>query len=463
MMKYSDIRNRRMKFGKILFGITLLILFYNIPVFTGQSTIQKPAVMENSFKSAKAGALNWLKKQIVPNDTVPEPSGIRRNFILSYDIKDRTGGRKYLYGKSSLYDNALAVIAFTMSGEMDLSETVLTAVFKNMRPDNNLWFSYNTHNEWPDQNDSDGAVVRTGASAWFGYAAVFYLESVKASGRINEKKTVCNSILNDTEKLASAIIQLQIKKRHDLRYGFVTGGDNQYRILCNDKTKSPEETFEKGKIEWISTEHNIDTYFFLKSLYNLTGNEIYNNTSEVIGRSLLNNWNGGIRQLIRGRSRTSLDFTESLDCASWGSMFLRSSGDIRKAEAALTSCSSYLSRSEGRAGYRPYRNLLVYEDRFINSMIYPDNPDKNWNDIPMLWHEGSLGVAMAYLKASRYAEAEAIIREVIAFQCDDGGVPYSNIPVQYQFSSDASAASTAWLVMAVSALEDEQTRNIFWR
>jgi hypothetical protein len=77
------------------------------------------------------------------------------------------------------------------------------------------------------------------------------------------------------------------------------------------------------------------------------------------------------------------------------------------------------------------------------------------------WPEGSLGMAAAMIKAGRLDEAERIIRA--AGECSiDGALRYASQEISGQFSAYPSAASTAWLVIAVENLLDPEDRAIFW-
>lgn len=441
---------------------TALLMCVIVSADTGTGDPCEPGEV-TGMKDSKEKAVYWLKKQVVPNEAVPRPALSRIGFVLSYAV-DKTGvNGDNLYGKSNLYDNAITAIALTMAGDLKTAESVLTSVIKNRNSNNDLWFTYNTADEWPCDRNNHGAVIRSGASAWFGYAVVFYLEWLKSAGTDIEKSRAFRVLLHEAELVCEAMLKRQVRDRCDKRYRLVTGGDNSYRLVYDESNNLAREVFETGTVEWVSTEHNCDLYFFLQGLYRLTGKGHYKTAAEETARGLVSGWSDSISQMGRGRDRESADSTESLDCASWGSIFLRSAGHAEKAGISLETCSGYALEYEGQRGYRPYRNMLVYEGSFINSKMYPDKPLMNWNDMPMLWHEGSLGVAMAFIKAGRMEEAKAVIDSVIAFQNPGGGIPYSSLSVPFQFTTDESVASAAWLVMAISAYENPGVRELFWK
>jgi hypothetical protein len=173
-------------------------------------------------------------------------------------------------------------------------------------------------------------------------------------------------------------------------------------------------------------------------------------------------WNEETGQLNRGQRLDGADFAKALDCASWGAVFLQAVGEESKALASLNSTTNYFVKSKNHQGYKPYIDLLLYEDPEINGLFYPEAPEKNWNDLPLIWPEGSLGVAMAYLKMKKSEQAVEIIKSIVRLQDREGGLPYATEHLLYQFSRNSSVAGTAWLVMVISALEDENALKLFW-
>ena len=174
-------------------------------------------------------------------------------------------------------------------------------------------------------------------------------------------------------------------------------------------------------------------------------------------------WNEKSGQFNRGQRLDGADMAKALDCASWGAVFLQAVGENSKALMALNSTKNYLVKSKDHQGYKPYFDELLYEDLEINSLFYPDAPKKNWDDSTMIWTEGSLGVALAYLKLGKIEQAVEVIEAMVALQDKEGGLPYATENLRYQFSDNSSVAGTAWLVMVIAALEDENNLRLFWQ
>ncbi len=412
----------------------------------------------------KEKAVAWLKSQIVPNSIVKEPSQDRRNLLISYKVPKNSEVYRYVFSKASLYDNALAVIAFSMVGEYSLAERIIEASSRILSPDNDLWFTFNTHNSWPNKHDHSGAIVRSGASAWLGYAITFYLKArLTDNPNLLQQDNEAMNHLKLAQSIADKILSRQITNPADPRYGFFTGGEGRYSYRWNNETHTIEEYFIPGSIQWASIEHNIDIYFLLQDLAVLTGKEKYASSANTLKQSMVKkSWNEKTGQLNRGQRLDGADSAQALDCASWGAVFLQAVGEESKALASLNSTAKYFVRSNQQQGYKPYTDLLLYEDTELNTLFYPEAPEKNWSDFPMIWPEGSLGVAMAFLKMKKNDQAVEVIKSMIKLQDEEGGLPYATENLRYQFSRNSSVAGTAWLVMVISALEDENALNLFW-
>jgi hypothetical protein len=433
------------------------------PALPAGKSGEKPAPTE--WTPYKEKAVAWLKSQIVPNSIVKEPVQDRRNLLISYKVPKDSEVYRYVFSKASLYDNALAIIAFSMVGEYALAERIIEASSRILSPDNDLWFTFNTHNSWPNKNDHSGAIVRTGASAWMGYAITFYLKTrLTDNPNLLQQDNEAMNHLKLAQSIADRILLRQIKSPADPRYGFFTGGEGRYSYRWNKKTNDVEEYFIPGSIEWASIEHNIDIYFLLRDLAILTGKKKYISPSDILKQSMVSkSWNEKSGQLNRGQRIDGADTAKALDCASWGSVFLQAAGENSKALTSIDSTENYFVSAKNHHGYKPYFDELLYEDPDINSLFYPDVPDKNWKDSQMIWTEGSLGVAMAYLKLGKNEAADDLVKMMVDLQDKEGGLPYATENLRYQFSDNSSVAGTAWLIMVIAAMEDENNLNLFWQ
>jgi hypothetical protein len=212
----------------------------------------------------------------------------------------------------------------------------------------------------------------------------------------------------------------------------------------------------------VSTEHNIDAWFFLRDLGRLTGEARHSEPAECIAAKLLGLWSENDGQFIQGihEDRTP-DTALPLDGATWGAIFLVSRGKDAQAGRCLERLESRFGSKSGTArGYKPYGSEPVYTDPRVNSFYYPRGGG-TWADLPLVWSEGSLGAAAACARVGRAADALRII-ESLSPMAVDGGLRYATMPVAYQFSDYPSTAGTAWLVIAAEVLRGTAAGGLFW-
>jgi hypothetical protein len=450
-----------------IFLTTALIILITFPIFgqeMQQTKDQSEKMNGRDILRTEKKSIQWLKAMVVPNSIVQNPAPIRRRFMLSYRIPQDDPAYPYLYSRSFIYDDALGVIAFTMAGEYRYAEQVLGALQRNLREDGSLFFAYNTNNIWPDEEDHEGAMVRTGAVAWVGYAATFYLaKKLKENENFIKEDRLARDFLAMAEKIASFMLENQVRDPVDKRFGLVTGGWGEYTVRLTKGSSEPEEVYADSRISWASMEHNIDVYFFLRDLYRITGRKEYLDAERLVKDGLFRLWNEQEGQLFRGiKGDGSIDTALPLDGASWASIFFSSLGEEKKAKRCLkTVQDDYSLRFKGIPGYRPYHAETVYEDRGVNAYYFPENPQMRWEELGIIWLEGSFGVAAANVKVGNCEKAQEIIRAVLPLNVD-GGFRYATEVIPYQFNIHPSIASTAWFVITVEIMRSRHMNTLFW-
>ncbi|MCF8059604.1 MAG: hypothetical protein K9K67_09925 [Bacteriovoracaceae bacterium] len=428
------------------------LLFISL-IFQSDASEEKKDIL-NSIKLAQ----NWLLSQQTPNVVVEEP--VRAGFILSYETPKVESGYKYIFSKSSIYDNALALIAFTMLGQKEGAKKIIDAVMK-AAPTGKLYFNYNTHNAWPNELDQDGAIIRNGASTWFGYALAFYLKIRKKEDPSFLETKDGALYKNYLLKIAEKILLYKIKDKSLATFGLITGGHGKYKFEIKDG--KVEEVFYDEKIKWVSVEHCIDLYFLLSELDKLGIKDFDKDLIRLKERIVSVFWNNETKQFNRGFSGGAPDLVEALDAASWGAMYLFSIGDIEKALIALKKTDAYTNSFDPIRGHRPYINVLINEDPQINQFFYPKNPKKTWNDLDLSWYEGTFGVNLARLKIKGVNnKIKELILNAIKIQKKNGSFIYSTKKIPFQFSNNPSVASTAWFIIFASSYLVPELGQEFW-
>jgi len=412
-----------------------------------------------AMKLAEQHALAWLREQQVPNRRVPDPQPERRNLILSYRIPEDDPAYRYLYGRSYVYDCAIAAIAFTMAEDFSTAESILLALRRQLLPDGGLWFGMNTQNSWPSQDDSSGALVRSGATAWAGYAATYYLRTrLAGNSRFLQTDRVAPRILQLATAVGTYLLNRQVTDNTDRRYGLITGGMGSYSYKFHDGQVTA--LYDANPITWASTEHNLDCYFLLADLYFLTRDRRYKEASRAVLTGLVSLWDPDAGQLLQGvKGDGTVDSLLPLDTASWGSMLLRAVGSTGRANTALRTAQQKF-QLDGSGNYKPYASGKLYQSDGV-AQYYFDTPDESWEDMDLAWVEGALGVAAALAKAGDRDEAEKILDAALAFEVD-GGLRYASREIPHQFTTYPSVASTAWFVIAYHVARTSTARLLFW-
>jgi hypothetical protein len=149
-----------MTFRRSVSGALLapVLLFSSQPLLAQASALSPEALRDWS-----AANRVWLRRQVTPNRAVPDPDPTRRRLLISYDVSAQKSPR--VYSRSATYDDALAALVFLITGERDRAAFTLHALARLARAEGSLWTSYNTANNWPDEDDHASALLRAGAVA----------------------------------------------------------------------------------------------------------------------------------------------------------------------------------------------------------------------------------------------------------------------------------------------------------
>ena len=405
----------------------------------------------------------WLQAQITPNDLVPAPEPSRRGLLLSYALPREKFPQ--IFHRSAIYDDALAALAFLTAGDRERAASTLDALARLVRPDGSLWFSYNTGDDWPSEDDHESSLVRTGAVAWVGYAFTFYLKHAPPCaadpGCARERAFFSATAV----RLAKYLLTLQVNGKSDPRDGLLRLGYGTINLAYSAKAKDIVELYVDQPATGISTENNISAWFFLRQLAEVTGDAGWSRVADRIQLGLLNHlWNDALGQFNEGfGSSGSLDSIKALDCASWGALFLLATGERDKARRALEVTHKYYATQEGDAiGYRPYSDSPVYENPEVGSFFFPDDPRKQWRSLPIVWSEGTLGVALAWLHLGQAERARQLVMGLRPLS-ENAGLRCATLELPFQMADVPCVAASAWFVLVAAALSHNNLAEAMWK
>ncbi|MFQ5723308.1 MAG: hypothetical protein ACE5G6_02360 [Terriglobia bacterium] len=431
----------------------------------GLSLGAQPRAQEGAPLQPAAGNLRWLLGQVSPNAIVPAPAPSRRRLVVSYEIPPEEFPQGY--HRSATYDDALAALVFVITGETDAAAFTLHALARLQRADGSLWFSYNTANTWPDEEYHQSALVRAGALGWVGYAFTFYLSHAPPCSAGDRGCARERTFFRETAiRLGEYLLSLQVDDPDDPRYGLVRLGHGEIELAYRPETKEVIEVYEDKPALGISSENNISVWFFLRDLAALTGNARWREAADRLRAGLLRSaWNEELGQFNRGfRPWGAADPVKALDCASWGVFFLLAVGEREKARHALEAVEKYYPARDGEmVGYRPYFDHPIYKSPEVGAYFFPAQPRKEWWELPLIWSEGTAGVALAYWRLGNSERARRVLAGLRPLQGESGGVRYASREVPYQMAAVPSVAASAWFVLVTESLKGNPLAKQFWR
>jgi hypothetical protein len=426
----------------------------------GQGGVAQPAAPLDWVAASWA----WLERQVTPNLRLGDPDPNRRRLLISYELAPAQFPRRF--HRSATYDNALAALAFLALGERDEAAFTLDALARLVRPDGSLWFSYNTANDWPSEDDHESAIVRAGAVAWVGYALTFFLTHTPACAGDRGCERERSFFLQTATRLATYLGSLAVNDSGDPRDGLLRMGSGLLTLAYRAGPGEVVELYRDEPARAVSTENNISAWFFLRELATLTRDAHWGEAAERIRRALLGRvWSDSLGQFNQGFGPPGdPDRSRALDCAAWGALFLLAAGDTARARSALTAVERHYATHEGAAvGYRPYAEQPVYGDSAVSAFFFHGEARKRWRDLPVVWSEGTLGVALAYLRAGEVQRARQVVAGLKALEASDGGLRCASEELQYQMTEVPCVAASAWLVLVTQALAANRVARQLWQ
>jgi hypothetical protein len=80
-----------------------------------------------------------------------------------------------------------------------------------------------------------------------------------------------------------------------------------------------------------------------------------------------------------------------------------------------------------------------------------------------VWSEGSLQVALAYLRLGHASRARQITLGMRPLLEENGGLRYASMDLPFEMTDAASVAGSAWLILVTRALVGDSLARQIWR
>ncbi len=352
----------------------------------------------------------------------------------------------------AVYDSALVVLVLLRSGQRSRAGSILRGLAALQGSDGSLPFSFVGR-----EVDAARGYVRAGAVAWIGYAAVEYVNA-EPGGDARE------DALRLAHRAAAYLLSRQVNDPADARDGLVRGGAGvlAYEAVGDDV----KEILRPGAIPWVSTEHNVDAFFFLRALARVSGTPAYTLGAARVAAGLRRAWRDDVGQLARGIGPGGeKDPVRALDCASWGAVFLDATSDRARAEASFATSDDAYAAKDARTGVRGHRAQAdgpVLEDALLMSRFASKLPARTWDHLDAVWPEGGAGVALAAWRLGHRARAKEILAALEPLRAPSGALPTFTVEVPFVFDTGPSVAGTAWVELVRFELGRAPEQPTLW-
>lgn len=317
-----------------------------------------------------------------------------------------------------LYDQALAVIAFSLAGERANAEQIINAMAKLQGPSGAWVFAYTT--DGADANPGTDMRI-AGANAWFGMA------------------------LNAYQKAFASSTYLAMSTRlHDYLRGELVG------VTINGAPRSglrfAPTDYAPGRSGIFALEHQLDAYASMHQYHALNGGNQYLAAATALRQMSESLWNG--TRFLGGYDANTQTLNTSeryLDTYSWSVLALGNTGSAGQPFAsALPAMCDYFS----------VNGKLDYPSRKVSGIVgFHDAIHNGVPPAPFVWSEGSLGAIMAMRQGAPGMQcagnsADRML-ESLNYMVDKlGSMPYATRNGNPDFTSSGSVAGTAWLYYA---------------
>ncbi len=336
-----------------------------------------------------------------------------------------------LNSRCFIYDAGLSLIAFTLSGDVELCVEMLDRLRTEQNEDGSFNFSYDNY-----IGQLFEGYVRTGAIGWLVHGMCYYT-----------LQTGDTSYLDIIRRAGDWLVSRQIADANDLRYGLLTGGYGSY---------NEDYTYIEQEIEWCSTEHNCSALQALTELALVLGDEKYKRAAALVKQALFTTlYDAENARFYQGVGMDGVDDAWAVDCCTWaGKTLLSILGVQYSREIADTVGTVYATQDKSIVVSQEEEH---YNTRYSGATVdgvkpyaigYTNPPD-------IVWSEGTLGYICLLRAIGVREKADYYLNEMLKLQyCQNstGGILYvtetwANLP--WEFHAWESLVSSAWLYILI--------------
>ena len=324
------------------------------------------------------------------------------------------------HSQSYIYDQALAIIAFSKQGDQKTSQQLLRGLSRLQNKDGSLYFSYymNAKSPYPEEGDKRFA----GAIAWVAMASATYQQVFKSDEFVSFNQSIL-------KYLESQIMPVEIN-------------GNKVKALSFSPTDITETEWNETNVA--ALEHNLDAYaaFFMFSKINQDKKSA--RSASDIKEFIMAMWDESRSHFWSGVNlKTGVINKDELylDNQTWSLLALdaKTLKDMKVKEALTLNCDSFLIEHEGILGFMDTK------------------PTNRPSKFKFVWSEGSAGQILAMgryneIKQEKFScdgiASHAMLKNISKMKNKDGGIAYATSTTNPDFTTSSSVAGTAWYYFA---------------
>ena len=324
-----------------------------------------------------------------------------------------------LAGRSYVYDNALALLWYTWTGDKHSARGIAETLVASQDAQG-AWGAY-----LPLDGDDcyNAGYVRTGMVSWVAYALSYYAGEHGSSAA----KAGAERAAKYLERAAVADIGKET-------LGLLTGGRGRW---------TADERFDGAhRMDSAVTEHQFDAQLALQSMGRKSADKL---AKQIMGRLWLEDEGRFALAAHPGR----IDRRRALDAAgAWGTLWLLSRGDRGRARRSLDyTLLNFSTADRSLRGYRPY--------------LDPVEGPRSVKPEDLIFVEGTLGVGLAAHRLGEPRVAREALGLAAQLSCSArGGLPYANVEAA-GFSILPGAASTLWFLLLEREIRTGEPSPLF--
>ena len=327
------------------------------------------------------------------------------------------------HSQSYIYDQALAIIAFTNEKDQKSASDLLLALKSLQKNDGSLYFSYYLDGQSPYPKEG-GDKRYAGAIAWVALAATHYQHKFHSQDYVSFNRSILHYLKT--------------------QMGPLTIQNTSHRALRFSPSDIPGTKWNEH--ETAALEHNLDAYAAFLHFSNLNKKPEWSEEITQLKSFIMAMWDSSRSHFWSGADMKIGGINKSelyLDNQSWSLLALdkKTLRELKSHDALEMNCELFFVEHEGVKGFmdskpvsRPALSKFVWSEGSAGQILAIERVNK-LNDRKIACQDTSTADFMHSMKKMKKS---------------DGGIGYATASTNPDFTTSSSVAGTAWYYFAAN-------------